>query len=115
MGSPGWALRPSEERQEEEAEDEALATRTVIYLEVAFGVLLSARLVGEREHSLDTLRLLKRLKCCSSPCWFAYHGQGMSFLLALLKLYEWDFPPPRNPLLGISHTSNAFCPIGLTF
>lgn len=93
MGSPGWALRPSEESQEEEAEDEARATRTVIYLEVAFGVLLSARLVGEREHSRDTLRLLKRLKCHSSPCWFAYHGQGMSFLLALLKLYERDFSP----------------------
>lgn len=92
MGSPGWGLRPSEESQEEEAEGEALATRTVIYLEGAFGVLLSARLVGEREHSRDTLRLLKRLKCRSNPCLFAYHRQGMSFLLALLKLYEWDPP-----------------------
>lgn len=92
MGSPGSVLRPSEESQEEEVEGEALATRTIIYLEVAFGVLLSARLGGDREHSRDTLRLLKHLKCHNSLHLFAYQRRGMSFLLVLFKLYERESP-----------------------
>lgn len=97
VGSPGWGywgLMTGVRQRNLKARIKLWPFRAALYLEVAFGALLSAQLVVEREHGQDTLGLLKRLKCHSSPCFFAYHRQVMSFLLALLKLYKRDFNFP---------------------